>query len=316
MGKKFMSCVLTAITAFCMMFLYTATVSADASQVNITTDKSQATVTVTSTDPAMNGKDVSVVCYLPGWDGNADWNASAASIAYLGQVKGSQTTSFNFKVKGGANAGEYTLVLGYTGNKITKKFSFDGNGGSTTVVTPGATSQAPAKVKAVQTAKAGVKITWDAVSGASSYDIYRALKSGAAFDKIGSSKSTSYKDKKVKAGKSYVYKIAVSGSSQMSAEAKVTLMKVPVVKAVSKGGKVILSWKKDKSAKGYKVYMSEKKKGKYKAVATIKKNKTVKATIKKVKKGRKYYFKVAAFNKNGKKKVIGKSSAVKTVKVK
>ena len=116
MGKKFMSCVLTAITAFCMMFLYTATVSADASQVNITTDKSQATVTVTSTDPAMNGKDVSVVCYLPGWDGNADWNASAASIAYLGQVKGSQTTSFNFKVKGGANAGEYTLVTGKLAN--------------------------------------------------------------------------------------------------------------------------------------------------------------------------------------------------------
>lgn len=93
-------------------------------------------------------------------------------------------------------------------------------------------------------------------------------------------------------------------------------LKKPSIKV--KAGKrcATVSWKKDSKANGYKVYMATKKKGKYKVVATVKKNKTIKAKIKKLKKGKTYYFKVKAYQTINGKKVEGKASAIKSVKVK
>lgn len=75
-----------------------------------------------------------------------------------------------------------------------------------------------------------------------------------------------------------------------------------------------LTWKKAKSAKKYQVYAAEKKKGKYKKVATLKAKKksyTVTKVNKKVlKPGKSYFFKVRAIN--GKKK--GKFSKVVSAK--
>lgn len=96
---------------------------------------------------------------------------------------------------------------------------------------------------------------------------------------------------------------------------KVTLKK-PSIKVKAGKKYATVSWKRDKKASGYKVYMSTKKKGKFKVVATIKKNKTVKVKIKKLKKGKKYYFKVTAYQTFGNKKVESKASVVKSVKVK
>lgn len=93
-------------------------------------------------------------------------------------------------------------------------------------------------------------------------------------------------------------------------------VKKPSIKVKAGKKSATISWKKDSKAKGYKVYMATKKKGKYKVVATIKKNKTVKVTVKKLKKGKRYYFKVAAYQIIQNKKVTGKASAVKSVKIK
>lgn len=49
---------------------------------------------------------------------------------------------------------------------------------------------------------------------------------------------------------------------------------------------------------------------------TIKKNKTTSYTIKKLKKGKKYYVKVCSYVKVGKKQVLGKYSKVKNIKIK
>ena len=80
-----------------------------------------------------------------------------------------------------------------------------------------------------------------------------------------------------------------------------------------------ISWKKDAKAAGYKVIYSTDKKFKNKKVTktvTIKKNKTVSKTIKKLKKGKKYYVKVCSYAKIGKKEVLGSYSKVKSVKIK
>jgi len=77
------------------------------------------------------------------------------------------------------------------------------------------------------------------------------------------------------------------------------------------GRKITLKWKKAKNAKKYQVYMSSKKKGKFKKAMTVK---STKATVKKLKKGKAYYFKVRACAKNAGKEINGAFS--KTVKIK
>ena len=58
------------------------------------------------------------------------------------------------------------------------------------------------------------------------------------------------------------------------------------------------------------------KKFKKSKTVTVKKGSTVKATIKKLSKGKKYYFKVRAYKTVNGKKIYGAYSSVKSVKVK
>ena len=70
------------------------------------------------------------------------------------------------------------------------------------------------------------------------------------------------------------------------------------------------TWSKVKGAKGYEVYRSTSSKGKYKKVKTVKSSKTVSWTNTKLKKNKKYYYKVRAYKTvKGKKKYSNFSSA-------
>ena len=79
-----------------------------------------------------------------------------------------------------------------------------------------------------------------------------------------------------------------------------------------------VAWKKTTDASGYIVEYSTSKKFTSKTTkkVTIKNGKTVKATLKKLKSGKKYYVRVKAYRTEGKKTVYGSYSTVKTVKVK
>lgn len=306
---------LITLFAICMSCFISASASADSSQITVTPDKSGAKVSVIIGDSSMNGQNVSVVCYAPGWNGDTTgWDAARSYIEYIGQAKVSGTVAVSFPVKGGVQSGNYTLVLGYTGGKVSKTFSFDGGGNTGTP--PSSSLPAPKSVRAVQSAAKKVNVTWKQVKGAAGYTVYRSTKRLGTYTKIGTTSKTSYTDKKVKAGKTYYYKVSVSGSGSQSEPAKVTVMKKPkiTVKAAKRSAKI--SWKKDSSASGYRVYMSNKKKGKYKLAATVVGKKKVKATIKKLKSGKTYFFKVSAYKEDGKKKIAGQSSAVKKAKVK
>ena len=80
--------------------------------------------------------------------------------------------------------------------------------------------------------------------------------------------------------------------------------------------KIALTWKKVKGAKGYKVQYSTSKKFAKKKTKT-KYCKKTKLTLKKLKKKKKYYIRVRAYKLQGtRKKLYGKWSKVKTVKVK
>ena len=114
------------------------------------------------------------------------------------------------------------------------------------------------------------------------------------------------------------------GKDNTSSTAGQKILRIPQVKGLkilsqlkkvkkSKTCKVTLSWKKVTGAKGYQLqYALNKKFKKKKSIQT----KKTKYTIKKLKKKKTYYIRVRAYKMNGKKKVYGKWSKVKKVKIK
>lgn len=73
-----------------------------------------------------------------------------------------------------------------------------------------------------------------------------------------------------------------------------------------------IKWSKVKNASGYKVYRAVSKNGKYKLVKDTTRTKIKNGNLTSCKK---YYYKVQAYKKSGTKKIAGKSSAVKNIRV-
>ena len=169
----------------------------------------------------------------------------------------------------------------------------------------------PTSFKAKAEAYNRVKLTWKKVSGVSGYQIYRK-EAGGKYKKVctASWDDTSWTDKKVNPGISYVYKIRsysmVSGTARCSGfsgekKAKTTLS-VPVVTVkVSPDLYNTVNWKKISGASGYMVYRKTAS-GKWTKLTTIKKSSTITYKDKKISANTIYEYTVRAYrNVNGKK---------------
>lgn len=120
-------------------------------------------------------------------------------------------------------------------------------------------------------------------------------------------------------GKATITITAKATTNYKSATKKVTIYAVPAklkTPAVTAGRKSLtMKWSKDSKADGYQIQYSTSSKFKKATTVTFSK-KTVKKTIKKLKKGKKYYVRIRAYKKIGNKKYYGTWSKVKNVKVK
>ena len=158
--------------------------------------------------------------------------------------------------------------------------------------------------------KKTMAVTWTAVDGATSYNIYL---NGT---KVGTATGTSYTITGLKAGQNYTIAVAAvknGKEGEKSTVAKKTLSErwfknTKIKKAKGGKKKATITWSKTKGATGYQIL--EKKNGKWVVVKTVGKNKTS-ATIKKLSKG-KHQFRVRAIKGD----YIGIWSATKTAKVK
>lgn len=110
-------------------------------------------------------------------------------------------------------------------------------------------------------------------------------------------------------------KPAAGSGLSMSKTLVVLPTKVTGVKLTAKKKAMKVAWKKTAGASGYKVYRATSKKGKYKCVKTAS-SKTTSFINKKLKKNKKYYYKVCAFVKSGKKTYNGAYSTVVMKKAK
>lgn len=118
-------------------------------------------------------------------------------------------------------------------------------------------------------------ITWEKITGAKKYTVYRATSENGKYTKQGTSKTTSYTDTKASVGTKYFYKIVANPSSSSAnslysnIESCLTICAkaVVTVKVDAASGKPSLSWKKVTGAKSYAIYRSENG-GEYILVAT------------------------------------------------
>lgn len=106
---------------------------------------------------------------------------------------------------------------------------------------------------------------------------------------------------------------ATPASTSKANVAKLSAPKIKSLKASSKKIKVTLN--KVKDAKGYQVFLSTKKNGKYKLALKLKSSK-LSGVIKGLKNNKKYYIKARSYTVTNGKKVYSKYSKVKAVKVK
>ena len=144
-------------------------------------------------------------------------------------------------------------------------------------------------------------LTWNAVSGATSYKVYRATSQNGTYSLLGTVTATSYINTGAKAGVTYYYKVKAVNSGGESAYSNVVSGKTTVTTLTmghsATSGKPQLTWKAVSGAASYKVYRATTKNGAYSVINTTKAltYTNVGAAL-----GTTYYYKVEALNAAGK----------------
>ena len=156
-----------------------------------------------------------------------------------------------------------------------------------------------------------VKLSWDKISGASKYEVWRATSQNGTYTKLTTTTKTSVTDSKATAGKTYYYKVKAiySNSSANSAYSEIVSktcdLPRPDVTVKKSSGNVKVSWNKISGTTQYEVYRATSKNGTYKR---IKSTTSTSYTDKSVKSGKTYYYKVKSIHSKS-----GANSAYSTV---
>ena len=175
-------------------------------------------------------------------------------------------------------------------------------------------------LKVKKTTASSVTLSWKKVTGADSYKVYYST-NGKKWKSVKTTK-TALTVKKLTSGKNYQFKVRAfagkyygAASSVVKTATRVKKVTLSSVKSVNTA-QATVSWKTVSGAGGYVVEYSTSKKFKNKKTVTLKKGTTKKATLKKLKSGKKYYVRVRAYKTVNGKKAYGSYSSVKTVTVK
>ena len=148
------------------------------------------------------------------------------------------------------------------------------------------------------------KLTWNAVSGATSYRVFRSESRGSGYSLLGTTTATSYTNTGAAVGKTYYYRVkavnsvGTSGYSNIvSGKAKTAAPAAPSVTAGnSSTGKPQLTWKAVSGAVKYEVYRSTRQNSGYSLLGTTTSTSYVNTGAST---GTTYYYRVKAVNRNG-----------------
>ncbi|MCD8354383.1 MAG: fibronectin type III domain-containing protein [Clostridiales bacterium] len=176
------------------------------------------------------------------------------------------------------------------------------------------------KITSLTNTAKGVKVVWNKVSNATSYQVYRKVGSGS-WKKVKTTSSTSWTDTSAKKnGTKYQYKVyAVNEAGKSKASAtetiyRLTAKKFTRAKNVS-SKKISLKWTRNTKATGYIIEYSTSSDFSDATTIKVKGNKKVTTTIKNLKKGKTYYLRMRPYKTSGSVTSYAGWSKVKKVKV-
>lgn len=182
----------------------------------------------------------------------------------------------------------------------------------------------PTNIKSNSDSYNSIKISWNKIDDAHKYEIYTSSSKTGKYTKIATTKSTSYRNIKLKTGRTYYYKVrackVVNGKSFYSDYSSVTsskpLLSKPSVTLSTSYNKAYVKWKKISGASGYEIYRATSKNGSYQSVKNITSGSTTSYTNSKLKRKKLYYYKVRAYRIEDKNKVYSPYSSIKYIRVK
>lgn len=165
---------------------------------------------------------------------------------------------------------------------------------------PTAPLAAPAVAAGNDAATGKITLSWAAVKGAASYDVYRSLTQYGPFVKMTSTDGTGCTDTSAKVGYTYYYKVRAVAADGTKSDYSTVVSRTcdcaaPVVKGGNNAstGKVTLTWDKVSGAKKYVVYRANYSNGTYTKMFTTKNTSYTNTTANA---GYTYYYKVKAIS--------------------
>ena len=226
-------------------------------------------------------------------------SASNGTYSKIAAVSGSKTTYDDGTVQAGT-AYYYKVCTVFKDEKVSglsKAYS-------------GKTLASPQITKAVSKNSSQIEIAWNGVADATKYELYRCEIEDGTYEKIKTLKAgqVSYLDGDIESQTTYYYKVRARGGENngYSSYSKVysgwAVKKTKVLSVSSKTKTSLeIKWRKVSKAYGYRIQRSTSKTKGFQTIATIKSGTTVSYVDKKLKTGKKYYYRVQVLNRVNKK---------------
>ena len=183
----------------------------------------------------------------------------------------------------------------------------------------------PINLKAVNSTKNSIQISWDKVDRATGYEVFRSTSENSNYVRVKTitdNNTTQIISPNLKEDTTYYYRvkayIEVDGKKiySNSATLKAATLKpinITELKMVANSTNSIrISWKQVDDVDGYEVFRSTDKNGKYTKIKTITNNTTVSIASPNLQKGTTYYYKVRAYKTVGENKQYGEFSLIET----
>jgi len=235
------------------------------------------------------------------------WKAVSGAVSY--RIYRSESRGTGYSLLGTTSSTSYVntgAAAGKTYYYRVKAVNRDGMAsGYSNIVSGKAKAAAPAapSVTAGNSSTGKPRLTWKAVSGATSYRIYRSESRGTGYSLLGTTSSTSYVNTGAAAGKTYYYRVkAVNRDGMASGYSNIVSGKAtlpaPVLNiglSVS-SGKPMLAWDAVPGATSYRIYRSTSRGTGYSLLATTTSTSHVNTSAAK---GTTYYYRVKACNAAG-----------------
>ena len=148
-----------------------------------------------------------------------------------------------------------------------------------------------------------IKIAWNAIEGAESYEVWRATTEDGSYQRISSPSKTSLTNISITAGTTYYYKVkAISSNTDANSafseiqSGTCTLAQPQItVTTMESSGKIKITWDEIDDAEGYEVWRATSEEGPYQRISSPSKTSLTNTSTTA---GTTYYYKVKAISSN------------------